>query len=302
MSDQRDGNNIFTRASAESVAQDVNRSMPQNHQMGQNVMTIQQAFTEQYGVEIPVESVTLPSRGKVYGGALLGRESLNIRAMTTREEDILTSTALMKNGTMVTQLVRSCLVDKNIDVNQLISADLNAIMMACRITGYGTEYEVTVRCPDCEQQVDHEFDLSRIGLKMLDVDPVVEHTNVFSFTLPRCRKVVEFKLMTALDELNYSKLSENRKKLAIKNNSLGETNVSDLLKSMIVSVDGKTEQKYIFPFIDHMPSYDSQKLRDYIKKMSPGIEMNQEFECRNCGHKADIEVPMTAKFLYPNLK
>ncbi len=302
MSEQRDGNNIFTRANADSVAQDVNRSMPQNHQMGQNVMTRQDAFTEQYGVEIPIESVTLPSKGLVYGGSLRGRESLNIRAMTIREEDILTSTALMKNGTMVTQLVRSCLVDKTIDVNSLISADLNAIMMACRITGYGTEYEVSVKCPSCEEQVDYEFDLGQIGLKYLEVQPVVEYTNVFSFTLPRSKKVVEFKLMTALDELNYSKLSESRRKLALKTNSLGETNVSDILKAMIVSVDGKTEAKYIYPFVDNMPSYDAQKLRNYIKEMSPGIEMSQDFQCKNCGHAAELEVPMTAKFLYPNLK
>ena len=105
---------------------------------------------DSFGYEVPVESVPLPSLGKVYpdGNPLSGQETVEIRAMTAREEDILTSRALIKKGTVITHLIKSCLTNKAIDVKNMISGDRNALMISLRITGYGQEYGVEVDCPD----------------------------------------------------------------------------------------------------------------------------------------------------------
>lgn len=49
--------------------------------------------------EIPVELVMLPSKGSVYpiGHPLSNEETVEIKAMTAREEDLLTSRALIRN-------------------------------------------------------------------------------------------------------------------------------------------------------------------------------------------------------------
>ena len=72
---------------------------------------------DEFGLEIPVENVPLPSKGRVYppDHPLHMQETVQIRSMTAREEDILTSKALIKKGTVITELIRSCLIDKRID-------------------------------------------------------------------------------------------------------------------------------------------------------------------------------------------
>ena len=67
---------------------------------------------DDFGFEIPVESIPLPSNGAVYpaDSPLHCRETVDIRAMTAREEDILTSRALIKKGTVITELIKSCLM------------------------------------------------------------------------------------------------------------------------------------------------------------------------------------------------
>ena len=58
---------------------------------------------DEFGWEVPIESVPLPSKGLIYtpDSVLYNTETLQIKAMTAREEDILTSQAFVKEGTVV---------------------------------------------------------------------------------------------------------------------------------------------------------------------------------------------------------
>ena len=125
--DRESRNEVFTAAEAKA------QGMPTR-----NVMA------DDFGFEVPVEAVPLPSRGVCYpsDSPLYGKETVDIRSMTAREEDILTSRALIKKGTVITHLIKSCLLDKSVDVNSMISGHRNAIMTALTITGYATEYNV----------------------------------------------------------------------------------------------------------------------------------------------------------------
>ena len=75
---------------------------------------------DDFDYEIPIETVPLPSNGRLYApeSGLYGKETLDVRAMTAKEEDILTSRALIKKGTVITELIKSCLVDKSLQVNE----------------------------------------------------------------------------------------------------------------------------------------------------------------------------------------
>ena len=79
--------------------------------------TTRNVMKEDFDFEIPVESIPLPSNGSVYPGdsPLAGQETLEIKAMTAKEEDILTSRTLIKKGTVISALIKSCLIDKSID-------------------------------------------------------------------------------------------------------------------------------------------------------------------------------------------
>ena len=65
---------------------------------------------------VPTEHVDLPSRGMFYaeGHPLHGQETIEIRHMTAKDEEILTSRTLLKKGSAIDRLLQSLIVDKRI--------------------------------------------------------------------------------------------------------------------------------------------------------------------------------------------
>lgn len=250
------------------------------------------------GIEIPSALVPLPSRGMVYpvGSPLHGKEEVEIKGMTTEEEDILMSRALIKKGTVITELIRSCLMDPNIVVNDLLSGDRNALMVAVRITGYGQEYTPQVQCPSCETRQEYSINLSDLEIKPLELEPVAQGENRFAFTLPVTKKAVEFRFLTGKEEEEILAIMENKKKKGLVN----DTVVTTRLFYSILSVNGQTDRSMIRQFIQFMPAKDSHALRSYIDKHEPGIDMKHPFECKSCGHSEVVAVPMGATFFWPS--
>ena len=93
---------------------------------------------------IPTEVVDLPSKGHFYvEGHPLSKGKVEIKYMTAREEDILTSQNLIQRGTVIDVLLQSLIVDKKIKIDDMLIGDKNAIMVAARILWYGKEYHFT---------------------------------------------------------------------------------------------------------------------------------------------------------------
>jgi len=253
---------------------------------------------DDFGFEIPVESVPLPSSGLVYSSdsPLHLQETVDIKAMTAKEEDILTSRALIKKGTVITTLLNSCLVDKNISVQEMLSGDRNAIMVALRITGYGAEYTAEVDCPACGFKSKQEFDLSEMPIKRLELKPVQEGQNVFEFKLPVTKKNVHFRFLTGADEEELLVLQERKKKIG----SLTDSIVTTKLQYSILSIDGKTDKNLISSFIRNMPARDSLALRKFIDNNEPGIEMKAHMSCPSCHEQSEVRIPLGASFFWPD--
>jgi len=251
-----------------------------------------------FGLEIPVETIPLPSGGRVYNpqSPLFGRETVEIRAMTAREEDILTSRALLKKGTVISELIKSCLIDKSINPNDMLTGDRNALMVAIRITGYGAEYDVEVDCNECGTKAPRNFDLGQLPIKRLEIAPVSDGMNLFEFVLPHCKKTVRFKFMTGRDEQEILQTAEKQKKLGLQ----GESTVTTNLFYSIVSIDGVEDRSKIAGFIRSMPARDSLALRNYVRDQEPGILMRQDVSCPNCGHSEEVAMPISTTFLWPS--
>lgn len=251
-----------------------------------------------FGIEIAQEIVPLPSSGKVYptSSPLFNAETLEIKAMTAKEEDILTSRALLKKGTVVTELIRSCLINKGVNPLDLLSGDRNALMIAIRITGYGPEYNVEMECTECGVKSPHAFDLGALPIKRLEIEPVQPGANVFEFLLPYSKKVAKFKFMTGRDEEEIMMLNEKQKKLALG----GESNVTTNLLYSVLSIDGVEDRAKVANFIKNMPARDSLALRNYVKDNEPGIEMKQHTVCNACGYSEEVSMPLGVTFLWPS--
>ena len=252
----------------------------------------------EFGLEIPHELVPLPSSGKVYppGTSLHGVDAIEIRPMTAREEDILTSRALLKKGTVISELIKSCVVDRSVNPNDLLGGDRNALMVAIRITGYGPEYKSEVECGECGVKTGHDFNLGELPIRRLELEPAVPGANLFEFQLPYSKKNVKFRFLTGRDEEEIMLLSEKQKKLGLSNDSSVTTN----LMHAIVAIDGIEDRMKITNFIKHMPARDSLALRNYIRDNEPGVIMKQDTTCPSCGNTAEVNMPLGVNFLWPS--
>lgn len=247
--------------------------------------------------DVPYESVPLPSKGLIYANAnpLHGKETIDIRVMTAREEDILTSQALIKRGTVITELLSSCIMDKQIEVGDMITGDRNAIMVALRITGYGKDYPAEIKCADCGHTYTHTFDLQRLPIKRLKIQPVREGENLFEFELPVSKVKVLFKFLTGTDQEEIDIIQEKMKKLG----NIRDTYVTTRLKRCIVQVNDVTDGGAISRFVDNMRAGDSKALRRFMDQNEPGIVMRQEASCPACGNAEEVGMPLGAQFFWP---
>lgn len=284
MDNQSDKNSVFSTDGLAGV-ENVSRS---------------DAAKREFGFELPAASVSLPTQGRVYpkGHPLHMAQTVEFRSMTPREEDILMTPTFLKKGTVVTELIRACLLNKDIDVNTLVTGDRNAIMIAIRASGYGELYEPTYNCPKCESKNDLRINLNELQVKTLSVEPVAEGQNAFKFSLPVSKKNVIFKLPTGKDEQEIIAMAEAKKKKGIQNISP----VTTRLMSSIIEVDGFTDRGTIAKFVQYMPARDSLLLRKFMEEVEPGVQTTIDFACSVCDHGEEIEMPFGLNFLYPNAK
>lgn len=248
---------------------------------------------------IPTDVVPLPSEGKVYpaGHPFSGAKSVEIRSMTAREEDILTSRALLKSHKAISMLLKSCMIDKTVDVDKLLIGDRNAILIGIRITGYGPEYNTAISCPNCGEEVKRTVDLREMPIKRFpdDAQPLRVGVNEFEFTLPKLKKKVIFKLMTGEDEKELMAYADSTRKQGIV-----EELITTRHKLMIQSLGGETDKGKLAQIIRNMPAADSRAFRKYVDNLTPGVELTMPFQCGACGNEAkEVEVPLGTEFFWP---
>lgn len=248
--------------------------------------------------QVPVDVVALPSKGLVYGREhpLANEDETEIRCMTAREEDLLTSRALIKNGTVMSKLLQSCMMNKLVDPDTLLMGDRNALLIAVRVTGYGPEYSAAVTCNECGEESEQDFNMSELTIKPLGAKPVHENTNVFEKTLPMSGDVVQFRLLSGKDDAELTKISKRRKKLK----SEVENTVTDRLTHSIVAINGDTNQERIAKAVHVMRAGDSSALRKYMAKIEPDVDMKQWFTCSSCGEESEVEIPLGIGFFWPD--
>ena len=258
---------------------------------------------DEFGLEIPVENVPLPSRGVIYppDSPLHMQETVQIRAMTAREEDILTSKALIKKGTVITELIKSCLVDKRIDPQDLVLGDRNALMVALRITGYGSDYAIEVGCPSCGEKSRQDFNLSELPIQRLTQDPIAQGSNIFEAQMPKNKDtdpdlVIRYRHMTGHDESAISQMQERKKKQGFQNDNI----ITTRYQHQIVAVNDIQDKTKIQMFIQKMPSRYSLSLRKAMDANEPGIQMKQHIHCPHCSEESEVSMPLGANFFWPD--
>lgn len=279
---------------------DLNQDSPnQNQPQPDNVQPDPQVAPMSFSV--PTEFVELPSKGAFYleGHPLQGVDSVEIKYMTAKEEDILTSKTLLKKNLTIDRLLRSILVNKQINPDDLLTGDKNALIISARITGYGSDYVTGISCPSCGKQDTYGIDLEQslenaVQNSEESNDAALTERGTFVVETPRTKAKVEIKLLNGHDEKRLLQAEDRRKKM-----KLPESLATTTMSAFIVSVNGSTDPMYIGSFIENAPAADARYVREAYKALAPSVEMTFDFSCNECEHEQEMEVPLNAEFFWP---
>ena len=241
--------------------------------------------------KFPTEMVELPSKGYFYAdGHPLSSGKVEVKYMTAKEEDILTSQNLIQQGIVLDKLLQSLVVDKSIKLDDMLIGDKNALMVAARILGYGKEYEFNY------DGVEQSVDLSILEPVEMDFDKFTKGQNEFNFKLPNSEREITFKLLTSGDEKNISAETKAKEKIS-KEQSF---ELTTRLKNMILSVDGNSEKAYINNFVDNeFLSRDSLAFREYLTSVTPDVNMTTKVK-NSAGKETEVVIPITLRFFWPS--
>ena len=246
---------------------------------------------------VPTEFVQLPSKGRFYppGHPLHNQEMIEVKQMTAKEEDILTSRSLLKQGVAIDRVLQSIVIDPRIDVSSLLVGDRNAIVVSCRVSGYGSEYTTSITCPSCEAKNDYTFDLNEAAITNGVLEGVTQNGDgTFNTVLPKSNLSVDFRLLTGRDEkfLTQGQTTKNKNK--------ADRLITSQLRGILVSVNDNDTAEALNYVANNLPSMDSKYLREVYKSVQPNVDLTQHYQCEECGFQKDMEVPLTADFFWPN--
>jgi hypothetical protein len=246
--------------------------------------------------KIPTETVTLPSKGLLYPKeSPLSKGEIEMKYMTAREEDILTNVNYIRQGVVLDKLLQSLIITE-INYDDLLVGDKNAILVAARVLGYGKDYDITYTD---ENGIESKatVDLTALENKQVDYSIYKAGSNEFSFTLPKSSNLVTFKLLTHGDD----KKIEAEVKGLQKINPNNSPEMTTRLKYMITSINGDREIKSIRDFVDNaFLAPDARALREYYNTVSPDIDLKYYPNGNYTGE--GIAIPISLNFFWPDAR
>jgi hypothetical protein len=271
----------------ENVEQQVTR--------GLNVKPKIQPPTQAKSFPFATEVITLPSMGLCYPEtSALANGEVTVKLLTAKEEDILTSTTLIRKGSVIDRLLESILVEPGVNLNDILIGDKNAILVATRVLAYGPMYKVTVTDPIENESVTVDVDMAKLNTKDID-ESLLNRQNEYEFVLPKSGLPIKFKLLTHGDEVAINKDIEASERTLKQSNE-----ITTRWRRIIIEVNGNRDLGYISNFVaNQFQIQDSKALRKYIGSMTPDVDFTFEYTSPFSGEKEALRVPIGVDFFYP---
>jgi len=249
----------------------------------------------QYG--FPTEVLSLPSKGLLYPeDSPLRSGTIDVKYMTAKEEDILTSQNLITQGVVIERLLQSVIATPGVKLDDLLIGDKNALMVGTRVLGYGQNYDVMIMDPETGEEVETVIDLSKLDHKKID-ESLLTNGNNFEYELPNSKRKIGFKLLTHKDEMEINEILKSLEKAEKITGVSSE--VTTRLKYQITSIDENTEQKTIDNFVDNeFLAIDAREYRKYVQTITPDIDLTFNYTSGN-GNTSQVGIPLGIDFFWP---
>lgn len=244
-------------------------------------------------MDVPFDLVLFPSLGMFYPDK---RQGVMVRCLTGIEENILTAPMLSSTHTALDLVLKSVIIDEDVDADKLLVGDKNAIILFLRATSFGVDYPVVITCPLCNASGKSSFNITQLQSKDLYEFP--DEQGEFTCVLPKMKfnnkpVVVKFRPMTYADE----KIIDDGLAMDKMNPRTIPRHVTMRYVNQITSIQGNTNKDIIQKLIKKMPINDSRYLHEYMDKVEPGIDNKISLKCNSCNKTFNEKFEVDSKFI-----
>lgn len=243
---------------------------------------------------VQYDVIPLPSKGQCYKHK---KSRIPVAYLTGSDENIIASPNMYRDGKLIDIILKRKVLDKTIDVDELVAGDRDAITLWLRATAYGNEFPITATNPATGKQYDTTVDLAKFEYNKFDLKS--DEDGLFEYKVGK--NVIKFKFLTRNDEnelretlmnqiSDSEKVSILRDAVSIKE-SLARVNVTDEeranlnedideIREIIGESVNENEDTDIYPktvteqMIKHTVSVngntDKEYIRNFIENMRAG--------------------------------
>lgn len=153
-----------------------------------------------YAQRSTFDEVSLPSKGECYKTK---RDKIRVSHLVAYDENLILSPGLYRNGTFLDHILRNKILD-NVDPDDLIQGDRDAIIIWLRAGGYGPMYPIRMTDEKTGEEFETNVNLSELKFKPFDLKG--DENGYFDFKLPISGDLVKFRFLTAGDAKKLDKM------------------------------------------------------------------------------------------------
>ena len=247
----------------------------------QNVENVKEIYRTIPSVDTKVNSfsfnesfdvIPLPSKGECYDNNM---SSIAVSYLTANDENMIVSPNLYRDGLILDYLLKAKIKNTDINPDDLLEGDREAIILWLRATSYGVQYPITVT--DNESGVNFEtvVDLTQIKHKPFTLKG--DGNGCFDYVLPVSKDNIKFRFLTHGDIKQIEEI-EREEQVNVKKERLTSIvkELNDFIESdTILSKEEKTKlfesKRNINKWIEKL---DSEDEIGYTHKLTNRLELS----------------------------
>lgn len=205
------------------------------------------------GNKAAYDVVKLPSGGECYKNRM---KEVMVSYLTAYDENLILSPNLYTNGTFFDHILKNKILG-DVNPDDLISGDRDAIVIWLRASGYGNEYPIRVEDRESGEEFETVADLSELKYKEFKLKG--DSNGYFDFQLPKSGDIIKFRFLTVRDGKKLEEMRKDESKTAkiaafkrsiremrssIEDNDLIEGSKYNLIENAINTLENEILEKF----------------------------------------------------------
>lgn len=272
------------------------RPVPQNLSASGSSGHLKELLENLRGSTTIYEEIELPSKGRFYDGENGPANGvISIRPMTGEEEQILATPRFVRKGQAINMIFQKC-IKEGYRAENLLSIDRTYLLIYLRGISYSPNYDVEVKCPECEKKFGTTIDLNSLYVESCpdNYGPILQDV------LPTTNLPFSYRLSTGKDEQEIQDHRDRRIK------AFGDATADDTLlyrtAMLLDNIDGINSKNELQILLKNLPINDVAYIRNCMNEPPFGVDTNIEIICPSCLQEFSLDLPLEANFFFPRRK